>query len=170
MWLVTSCLTKEKRGSGRWAMFSMFPVRRLSMQTTSAPLPRRNSQRWEPMKPAPPVTKTRIERLSGENRPAADRVILEAQPPHAVGLVEVPAVEDHGAPHERAQALEVQELELVPLGDEREGGGLLGGLVGRGAVRDPPREEPPGVLRRHRVVRLDRRPGLVEKRHHLDAP
>src|SRR5512138_3617711 len=39
-------------------MFSILPVRRLSMQTTSCPSARRRSQRCEPMKPAPPVIRT----------------------------------------------------------------------------------------------------------------
>src|SRR5574337_2195579 len=104
---------KTKRGSVRWVTFSMLPVRRLSMQTASAPWARRNSQRWEPMKPAPPVISTRMVALRGEDGFPPDGVGFEADPPHPVGLVEVPAVEDQGAAHERAQPREVQELELV---------------------------------------------------------
>ena len=37
-------------------MFSSEPVSRLSRQITRCPLPSRCSQRWEPRKPAPPVT------------------------------------------------------------------------------------------------------------------
>src|ERR1700752_4188014 len=40
-------------------MFSIRPVHRLSEQTTSSPRAIRASQRWEPMKPAPPVTRVR---------------------------------------------------------------------------------------------------------------
>src|SRR6266540_4894760 len=64
MKLVTSCLTNRNRGSRRWAMLSSVPVTRLSMQTTSQPRASRKSQRWEPMNPAPPVTRTRTIPLS----------------------------------------------------------------------------------------------------------
>ena len=65
------------------------------MHTTSQPLARRRSQRWEPMKPAPPVTSTRTRRASGgDDRLPADRVVLEAEPPHPLGLPDVAPVED----------------------------------------------------------------------------
>jgi hypothetical protein len=38
-------------------MFSAAPVERSSKATTSWPSPSSSSQRWEPMKPAPPVTR-----------------------------------------------------------------------------------------------------------------
>src|SRR4030065_28180 len=38
-------------------MLSLLPLKKLSMQTTSFPPPRRCSQRWLPRKPAPPVTR-----------------------------------------------------------------------------------------------------------------
>src|SRR2546427_2522826 len=44
-------------------MFSLRPVLKLSTQTTSWPSPSSRSQRWQPKNPAPPVTRTRIERL-----------------------------------------------------------------------------------------------------------
>src|SRR5262245_997889 len=100
-------------------MFSTEPVMRLSMHTTSAPRPRRNSQRCEPMKPAPPVTRTRIA-SGGKDGATADRVVLEAEPTHALGLPHVPSVEDDRPTHQRAHSLEIQELELVPLGHQRE--------------------------------------------------
>src|ERR1700679_887100 len=36
------------------------PVKKLSRQRTSAPCAIKRSQRWEPIKPAPPVTNTRL--------------------------------------------------------------------------------------------------------------
>src|SRR6476469_2568329 len=39
-----------------WAMFSNDPVSRLSRQITRCPSPSNRSQRWDPRKPAPPVT------------------------------------------------------------------------------------------------------------------
>ena len=72
------------------------------------------------MKPAPPVTSTRIGAVlrPGMHGLAPDRVVLEAEAAHALGLVDVAAVEDDRPPQHGAQPLEVQELELVPLGDQ----------------------------------------------------
>src|SRR5215467_9346672 len=39
-------------------MFRLVPVKKLSRQMTSWPVSSRRSQRWEPTKPAPPVTRT----------------------------------------------------------------------------------------------------------------
>ena len=41
-------------------MFSIAPVERSSSACTSWPASRSASERWEPMKPAPPVISTRI--------------------------------------------------------------------------------------------------------------
>src|SRR5438445_13341957 len=99
-------------------MLSREPVSRLSMQTTSQPLPSRKSQRWEPMKPAPPVTRTRNGAASA--RPdglASDGAVLEAEPAHALPPVAVAPVGDDGAAQEAAAAREVEVLERVPLRD-----------------------------------------------------
>src|SRR5262245_426575 len=110
---------KVNRSDCSRSMLSPEPVERLSRHKTSPPLLRRNSQRWEPMKPAPPVTRTRIRCGSGrEDRFPTDRVVFEPQAAHPLGLVDVPPVEDERAPHHLAQPLEVQELELVPLGHD----------------------------------------------------
>src|SRR5688572_30059460 len=116
----------------RCAIFSGEPVMKLSMHTTRAPRPRRNSQRCEPMKPAPPVIRARIElALAGQNRSATDGVVLEPEPPHPLGLPDVPAVEDHRPPHEPPDPLQVEELELVPLGDEGQPVGAGRRRIGR---------------------------------------
>src|SRR6266704_1738174 len=50
----------------RCVMWSLAPVKKLSTQMTSWPLPSRRSQRCEPRKPAPPVTKVRgLKNISG---------------------------------------------------------------------------------------------------------
>src|SRR5712691_8760633 len=112
------------------AMFSGCPVTKLSMQSTSQCLVRRKRARWEPMKPAPPVIRILIApgafRSGGKDRPTADGVILEAEPPHALRLPEISPIENGGTAHRRAQALQVEELELVPLRDERDGIGAGG--------------------------------------------
>src|SRR6476659_5996807 len=46
-----------KYGSRMWAMFASEPVSRLSTQITRLPRDSSSSQRCEPRKPAPPVTR-----------------------------------------------------------------------------------------------------------------
>src|SRR5262245_36260367 len=111
----------EKRGwAARDRMLSGEPVMKLSAHTTVQPCSRRNSQRCEPMKPAPPGMRTRMRgraagALGAQDGPTADGVVLEAEATHPLRFPHVPAVEDHGPAHDAAQPLEVQELELVPL-------------------------------------------------------
>src|SRR3989442_8422893 len=134
-----------------WRMLSREPVSRLSMQTTSQPLPSMKSQRWEPMKPAPPVTRTRNGASSGrQDGLASDGVVLEAEPAHALRLVEVATVEDDGAAQETAEALEVEGLELVPLRDETAGVRPLGRFVRRARKGDAGGPGGPGTVPGHR--------------------
>src|SRR5262245_9643228 len=59
MYSVTLCSANVNPARSRTAAkLSADPVMKLSMQTTSAPCSSRNSQRCEPMNPAPPVTRT----------------------------------------------------------------------------------------------------------------
>src|SRR5438105_14938122 len=54
---VTSCCTKEKCGWERSAaIFRSAPVIKLSAHSTLCPSSSKRAQRWEPIKPAPPVT------------------------------------------------------------------------------------------------------------------
>src|SRR4051794_32457252 len=94
---------------------------KLSMPTTSQARASSDSHRWDPMNPAAPVTSTRIialrlvPRVGGsgrQDRLAADRVVLEAQAAHPLGLPQVAPVEHDRPAHDAAQPLEVQELEL----------------------------------------------------------
>src|SRR3989338_1824056 len=48
------------RSDRRWAMFSSRPVMKLSTQRTAWSSRMKRSHRWEPIKPAPPVTRMRI--------------------------------------------------------------------------------------------------------------
>src|SRR4030095_7147255 len=92
---VTSCsMSVKPRLDSTAARLSRDPVTKSSMQTTSQPSLRKNSQRGEQITPAPPVTSTRIAFLRPTSGLAADRVVFEAESPHAVGLPEVPSVED----------------------------------------------------------------------------
>src|SRR2546422_4928718 len=116
---------KLKRSARKCSTLSVVPVERLSRQTTSQPRARRDSERWDPMKPAPPVTRMRMDprrcRSGREDRLAPDRVVLEPQSAHALRLVDVSPVEDERPSHDLTQPLEVQELELVPLPDDHHG-------------------------------------------------
>src|SRR6266567_1331503 len=115
MYVVTSCWMKVKRRSAkRCAMLSGVLVRKLSMQMTSSPSARNRSQRCEPMKPAPPVMSTRaivLPSTRGAHQAASDGEVRESLLAHRLGLVEVPAVEDHGAPEELLHAAEVRPAE-----------------------------------------------------------
>src|SRR5262245_30854906 len=108
---VTSCWTNENRGSARrWAMLAVDPVSRLSMQMTSWPWPSRNSERCEPMKPAPPVTRMRTG-SARDHGAAPDGVVLEPEPAHPLRLVEVAPVDEERPPQHRPDPLHVEEAE-----------------------------------------------------------
>src|SRR3954447_16484422 len=58
-------MTSHRRSWKRWsdtrcATLTGVPVRKLSRHTTESPRDRSASHRWEPRKPAPPVTTTRL--------------------------------------------------------------------------------------------------------------
>src|SRR5262249_18030140 len=113
-----------KRGfENRWAMLSGVPVRKLSMQMTSAPSPRNRSQRCEPMNPAPPVINTRDTPLPLSLAPyghAPDGQVGEAMLPHDLRVVEVAAVDDERALQQLLHACEIGTAELVPVRDHEE--------------------------------------------------
>ena len=150
------------------------PVMKLSMPTTSHPRANRNSHRWDPMNPAAPVTRIRIalrHRSGGsaaEDGLAADRVVLESQAPHPLGFPQVAAVEDHRPPHGGPQPLEVQELELVPLGDQRDRVGAGRPPRRRIAVRHAGGQRRARVGHGHRVVGPHDGAGLQQPLDDLD--
>src|SRR6476646_468594 len=69
---VMSMLRNSNASSRMWAMFSNDPVSRLSMQITRCPSPSSRSQRWDPRKPAPPVTTQVLIGRSYRHRGAPD--------------------------------------------------------------------------------------------------
>src|SRR5207247_9792295 len=104
------------------------------------------------MYPAPPVTRTL--------RLAANGKIREAERPHLLGRVDVPAVEDDRRAHQAAHLLEVRLAELVPLGDDRQRVSPRKRIVASLGERDSALEAP---LRRDagfRIVGANRRAGL----------
>src|SRR5207344_2747115 len=66
---VMSRLRNSKAESRMCSMFCSDPVSRLSTQITLCPCPSRYSQRWEPRKPAPPVTTQVLIAADGIGRP-----------------------------------------------------------------------------------------------------
>ena len=105
------------------------------------------------MNPAPPVTSTRIGRGSsaGQDGLAPDGVVLEAETPHALRLVEVAGVEDQrrrSRPRSRSRFRYLNSFHSV---SERHPVGSRGRLVGRLA------EDHAG--RHHRAARSPSPPG-----------
>src|SRR5213075_1161101 len=84
------------------ARFSSRPVERLSMTATSSPRSRRVSTRLDPMKPAPPVTRERIE-----------RAILGALLPIPMALDQLRSLEDEAVHVFREVAAEFERPVLL---------------------------------------------------------
>src|SRR4051794_11157352 len=110
--LVTSCSTNTKPFSpNRCEMFSILPVSRLSMATTSLPRASSASQRCDPRNPAPPVTTTRV------TSAPADAVVDEAAAAHGGRVEQVAGVDHPALGHQPADLVEVEPPKLVPLGE-----------------------------------------------------
>src|SRR5262245_34772526 len=110
------------------AMLSRSPVSRLSTQMTSWPSRRKRSQRCDPMKPAPPVTRMRaISALY--HRRTSDREIREAHLAHRLRFPKVSAVEDHRFLEHSADAIEIGTAKFVPLGNDEQSIGTVDGFV-----------------------------------------
>src|SRR5262249_16631319 len=135
-------------------MLSGDPVRKLSMQMTSLPSASSRSQRCEPMKPAPPVTRMRAT-LRRLHDGAPDRIVREALLAHDVALVEVAPVEDHRRPHQAAHAREIRTAELVPVGHDQERVDALEGIVVDAMIVDAVTEHAAGLAERLGIVGLD---------------
>src|SRR5262245_59066305 len=121
MYSVALRLTNVKCGSvQKLFRLSGDPVMKLSMPTTSHPRAIMDSHRWDPMKPAAPVTRIRIALWTsmpavGESSPSSagedwrtsDRVVFEPEAPHPLRCPQIAAIEDHGSSHDRPQPLEI---------------------------------------------------------------
>src|SRR5690349_4041280 len=103
----------------RCSMLCTVPVTRLSSTTTWSPRASSASHRCDPMKPAPPVTTTR--RISAPSVPA-DSGVGEAAPAQRFTVEQVASVDYRALTHRLADLVEVEPLELVPLGQHDEGG------------------------------------------------
>src|ERR671911_523729 len=115
MWVLTSCSAYSKSASRarKGATFSSTPVLRLSMQTTLQPSERSLSQRWLPMKPAPPVTSALASVIATSESPVKEPCFLRG------GRIEgVTAVHDElWLAHQRGGPGWIQPPYLFPLGD-----------------------------------------------------
>ena len=112
----------------------------------------------------------RSARLSLECRGPADPVVGEAQRGHPRGVVDVAAVEDDRLAHQAAHDLEVGVAELVPLGDDGQGVGLLEGAVGAVAVGQPVAVDRADVGQRLGVVDAELRRRRRAARRSAPAP
>src|SRR5205823_11696820 len=94
---LTFCLRNSKPGLPSSTLrLSAEPVMKLSSASTRVPRLSRASQRWEPMKPAPPETTARGDPLS---LVAADTPVGETHLSHLGGNVDVATVDDHRCAH-----------------------------------------------------------------------
>jgi len=112
-------------------MFSTVPVMRLSMQTTlGAPTEEELTEmRADEAGPAGDQDSHRVRR--GRDGTAADRVVFEAEPAHALGLPGIASVEHDGPAHQgRAPRSRFRNLNSFHSVHERERIGAGGGLVG----------------------------------------
>src|SRR4030095_6585481 len=103
--------------------FSRCPVDRSSITRTRNPCCASASARWEPMKPAPPVTTAlpvnailfyRYRQLWL----TTDSDVFEAQFSHILRLVDVPQVRNLRTLHQIANSCHVESTELVPFSNE----------------------------------------------------
>ena len=112
-------------------MFSISPVRRLSITMTWYPSSMKRSTRWDPRKPAPPVINTRfcgeyslvVDRVffAGIDDVTADGIVVEPKFFHGVQTVDVPSVKDHRRFQQGFDLFEVRGTEFIPLGNDAEG-------------------------------------------------
>src|SRR5258706_3404014 len=112
--------------SVRVPTLSREPVMKLSSASTRRPRPSRAWHRCEPMKPAPPETTARsfVVWLV-----AADTPIRKTEIAHALRVVDVAPVNDHGPAHRGLDAAEVEAADLVPFRYHDQRVGALGEVI-----------------------------------------
>src|SRR5215212_14915 len=121
MWTLTSWSMYSKFASlaRKGVTFSRTPVLRLSMQTTRQPSERSLSQRWLPMKPAPPLTSARGILVAGLSPVIAtsETPVQQSCFPRGGGIEGVTAVHDElWVPHQRGDLPGIKAPHLLPLG------------------------------------------------------
>src|SRR5262252_6036670 len=100
--------------------------------------PTSSSTTCDPTWPAPPVTRIvravmSFARRRGDSRdrPAPDRVVLEAELRHAVERIQVSPIDDDRLLQHLLDAGEIRMAVLVPIGHDRERVGTRRGLITR---------------------------------------
>src|SRR5256885_1862439 len=112
-WFTSVCRNSKSGLAFRWPRLSAEPVMKLSSASTRMPRASSASQRWDPMKPAPPETTAR-----GLELLAANAAVREPEALHDGRIVDVPPVDDHRPPHQLLEARHVELAELVPFRDQ----------------------------------------------------
>src|SRR3954469_22105034 len=99
-------------------MLSTEPVTRLSTTTPSSPRASSESHRCDPRNPPPPLTTTRAISALAPRRAscATDTSVLEPTPAQRLAVEEVASVDDARVAQRVGDLVEVEPLELVPLG------------------------------------------------------
>src|SRR5512145_428422 len=100
------------------------------MQSTSWPRLRKLSHRWEPIKPAPPVT--RYLAIA-----ASYGVVGKTQFAHIVRVVNVSAVEYHRLGQQVFHSFEVGAAKFVPLGQDEQRRGAMQRIIVPVSILDP---------------------------------
>ncbi len=93
--------------------------------------------------------------------PAPDALVVQAGRLHRRAVEGVAAVDHEGAVHRRRGLRPVERLELVPLGDEHDGVGVLHALQRPRGELDAV-DEAAGLVLGDRVIDAHRRPGRLE--------
>src|SRR3990167_8766184 len=118
------------------------------MQRTSCPRSRKLWQRWEPIKPAPPVIAT-LAILS------SDRIVGEAQSLQFLRVVNVAAVENNRAFQQLFDGLKVRAAKLIPFGNDQERIGSFEGVVIPAMIAHPVGKNLPRLFHRLGIIGLD---------------
>ena len=96
-----------------------------STETSPAPPATSASTVFEPIKPAPPVTRILIELSFVLNRMAPDRVVTNFERLHQIRIIKVPAVEYHRLFQLGADSLKIGMPELIPFSQDQQRVGAL---------------------------------------------
>src|SRR5438105_3246124 len=126
------------------------------MQSTSCPWLRKLSHKWEPMKPAPPVTKYLAIVPS-------NRIVGEAKFAQIGRIIDIAPVENHRMHHEFFYTVKIRPAKLVPFRQNEQRRGAVEGIVIAVSVLDPVTEHFSRLFHRFRIERLHPRARAHER-------
>src|SRR5215472_3658281 len=116
----------------------------------------------EPMKPAAPETTALV-----TSSVPPDAPVDEAELAHLLRVVDIAAIDHDRPPHQALELLEVELLELIPLGHNDDGVGASRDGLRIAAVVEVG-QEGPGLLDGRRVIGADDRSLLEQRVGNLD--